>query len=53
MPETTYVQQAIATTKQNKQTADYSKYAAEKFVHQMQQAMQQHIYNYTRSNLGF
>jgi len=53
MPETTYVQQAIATAKQNKQNADYNKYATDKFVNKMQQIMQQHIYNCTRSNLGF
>ena len=53
MPETAYVQQAISTTIQTKKQTDYTTSASKMFVIQMQKQMQEHIYNYTRSNLGF
>ena len=53
MPETAYVQQAIATKQQKQKAGEYKLGATELFVRQMQQQMQTTIYNCTRSNLGF
>ncbi len=53
MPETAYVQQAISTTLKPKKQVDCTTRASNTFVIQMQKQMQEHIYNYTRSNLGF
>ena len=53
MPENAYIQQAIATTRQQQKVGEYKLTATELFVRQMQQKMQENIYNNTRSNLGF
>ncbi len=53
MPENAYIQQAIATTRQQQKAGDYKLGATELFVRQMQQKMQEVVYNSTRSNLGF
>ncbi len=54
MPETAYVQQAILVkTQKQQQTVVYQQSSTEMFICKMKQKMQKHIYDSTRSNLGF